>query len=328
MVAWLRLASAVEFQAWDSREVLEALPRASQRPYNLSFIHIPKTGGTSMRWGLPAAYLRTFSWGRAYSNSSCNVSRASRFHTTVDESVRCGIVDGEYWRRHFVACTVRDPTERAVSELRFNYKGNLTRFRLECARAKPTKVHDTFAHCRPQVDFLYGHDGAAVCDVVLANPATHAHLLRAMLNVSVPRHRVNPSPSVAVSADVLRGLRSWLNRSAIRHDFDDPIIQEAVRGKVVFPKTPRSLDNGNLWIPFNLPDHDFVNPYFRVEEQRGKQGTNTPNRQHTKNGTTRRRHPRTTTQVTKKKTTTTRREDHRRRLREEEDDHGDAEEIF
>ena len=266
------------FRSFESWEVLEQLPRMERREgYELSFLHIPKTGGTSMRWGLPKNYLKTFSWGREFTNTSCNVTRASRFHLTVEETLNCGVVPRGYWQKNFVVCTVRNPYERALSELRFNYHGNLTKYINACQLARPGVLHDTYAHCRAQVDFLYSPRGEAQCDLVLANPGSHRNFLKNLLNLTVPKNPVNTSPKVNVKAHTKLKLIAWLNRTRAFFDVHDPVIHQASQGRIVFPQTSKArsdlLDHGRLWLPLHLPSttHRFnFNPYYNAEDEERK----------------------------------------------------------
>uniref|UniRef100_A0A7S3K4W0 Sulfotransferase domain-containing protein n=1 Tax=Aureoumbra lagunensis TaxID=44058 RepID=A0A7S3K4W0_9STRA len=238
----------------------------------LSFIHIPKTGGTAMRHGLPKEYITLFSWGREFNEPKCNVKRASRFHLTQSEAVMCGVVSADYWYNHFVLCTVREPLDRAVSELKFNYKGDLNAYMRACEEARPNLMHDILAHCRSQTDYLY-EDGKPVCDMIIANPSKHLRLLN-VLNISNlnSKRKVNRSPDILLTNNTIESLERWI-RTVHRSDFNDTLIAAAVRGSVLLSDTRKMHDQNAddiLMLP-NNPRHNFFRPYYRRPDEVGRQ---------------------------------------------------------
>ena len=218
-----------------SRQFVESLPRVGM------FVHIPKTGGSSIREAMPAAYSRRFVWGANYANAKCGVKRSSTFHLTLDEMERCGLhpLPGP------TLCVVREPRSRFESEVRWRATFQTwmgkdpkqhPRIMIEkCKAARRNVNDDLFEHCQPQSAYLYRDEtskhgpGTAVCDYLLADPSSHERLMRSILGASVPH--VNKSPH-AQKWSLSKSQVKWV-RDFYRRDYADPAIALAVQGKVL-----------------------------------------------------------------------------------------------
>ena len=131
----------------------------------LKFIHIPKTGGTSVvLWGIENGY----NWGRKDSNKpECN---------TKDGKWHC---PAEYWDpKHEYFCIVRDPYSRLVSEA--NYE-NLLRRKKGLDDINPEGLNDFLVdmitkhsdnmrettHYIPQYKYVYKENGEPLCTHII-----------------------------------------------------------------------------------------------------------------------------------------------------------------
>jgi hypothetical protein len=206
------------------------------------FVHIPKTGGSSIREAMPPAYGKRFKWGSDFDNKKCGVHHSSTFHLTLDEMERCGLhpLPGP------TLCVVRDPMSRFESEI--GWRGGFDP-RLKgkpakqhpglmidlCKNARRSKDDDLFEHCQPQSTYLYRDavsargPGTAVCDYLMGDPSKHERLMKAILGKSVPH--VNKSPRKH-GWTLTKPQRVWV-RSFYKRDFDDPAITLANEGKVL-----------------------------------------------------------------------------------------------
>jgi len=112
-------------------QVLFSLPRVGM------FVHIPKTGGSSIRDIMPSLYRKRFPWGNQFTNLSagCDVRNASTFHLTLDEMVQCGLepLPGP------TLCVVRDPRQRFESEVRWRAETHFGRAGSQMKLAAPSK---------------------------------------------------------------------------------------------------------------------------------------------------------------------------------------------
>lgn len=132
------------------------------RPF---YLHIPKTGGTSVVTSL-GGIRRVYPWvvpknvcvhvtpeGRRVSTTD----RFGRDHISPDDLVGCGHVGGEFFEGRPVLCTVRDPVDRFISELNHRNKSHPTSVNDlidTCANASPEDNFEVWSHCRPQSDFV------------------------------------------------------------------------------------------------------------------------------------------------------------------------------
>uniref|UniRef100_A0A7S2U589 Sulfotransferase family protein n=1 Tax=Lotharella oceanica TaxID=641309 RepID=A0A7S2U589_9EUKA len=152
------------------------------------FVHIPKTGGTSVRSMMPEEYRENFPWGDGYTNRSCGVVMASTFHMTLAELRRCGLRPP--MEPGLVLCIVRDPIKRFASEIRWQkiwqFQDLTGRELVEkakkwCEQTGPLKYHDHYAHCRPQARYLNDENGNDECDILISDPSRHSKLLTSIL---------------------------------------------------------------------------------------------------------------------------------------------------
>jgi len=209
------------------------------------FVHIPKTGGTSVREMMPLEYRERFPWGDGYTNLSCGIRKASTFHMTLVELRRCGIRPAK--EPGLVLCVVRDIVSRFRSEVHWqqwarfqNYTGHAAVDKVKdwCERSSPLLIHDHYAHCRPQSRYLYDEDGNDLCDILIANPSKHEKLLTTILpGTEVPHHNsfLKHRPNFT-QADL-----EWI-KDFYREDYNDIRLQLALKGVVVTrrrPSTPR-----------------------------------------------------------------------------------------
>lgn len=198
-----------------------------------------------MRAAMPRDYKAQFSFGHDLTNASCGVTGASRYQLTPTEAEECGVVDLKYFRERFVLCLVRDPLDRLLTMLGTIYKNDIAAMAAECAKARPSASHQTFAYCRPQTDYLY-RNSRPVCDLVLADPNRHADLL-SVLNVTVlPKQPKDQILALEYQTDAPEIMR--FVQSAYRADLADPILRAAVAGRVVFPNTRKQ---SGIWLPHN-----------------------------------------------------------------------------
>lgn len=215
--------------------------------------HIPRTGGTTLRAsrGL-AKYRKAFPWGHGYTNTSCGVVSGSTFHMTPAELVSCGIVGPSYFESKVILCIVRDPIARAASEMSYRRllgdRGLMTRdaeggvlMLGGCEATHPLRHHDIYAHCRPQVEYLYRRNGNGTripaCDVVLTNASRHAEFLNSAFGIELPAQNLNGhvGAQVTQSGSSLPERDELWVRTWYAEDLRDPAIASADAGYVVSP---------------------------------------------------------------------------------------------
>eukprot|EP00931_Biecheleriopsis_adriatica_P080091 TRINITY_DN5344_c0_g1_i2.p1 TRINITY_DN5344_c0_g1~~TRINITY_DN5344_c0_g1_i2.p1 ORF type:complete len:276 (-),score=36.06 TRINITY_DN5344_c0_g1_i2:276-1103(-) len=143
----------------------------------LNFLHIPKTGGTSIEH----VWHGTMAWGRSAFHMMDCVSPHEGIHEILQSQKRCNLPDGErclvwhtppamdsklskYYEECDTFCVVRHPVERLLSEYlwaggRVNGACNIADFRrfvetsFESLRTSPYKGG---CHFVPQVDYVFG----------------------------------------------------------------------------------------------------------------------------------------------------------------------------
>ena len=243
-VAILRAATA-ESRFRASAAVSESAPRWRLQRVEM-LIHIPKTAGSSVREVMPAEYTQRFPFRSNYFNSTCGVRHASTFHLTLGEMRACGIapVPGP------TLCIVRDPRERFESEVRWRsetmhvslgaHPSSYVETVIDlCLNTRLGDNSDTFAHCRPQADYLYTDRGEPTCDYLLSDPDAHASFIRAVLGASLP-HR-NKSSRDKQTWRLTRANDQWL-RAFYRRDLEDPNIKFALEGKVMTKRNGRYVE--------------------------------------------------------------------------------------
>jgi len=117
------------------------------------FIHITKTGGTSLRDLFKIDWIRHI--GDPKKRGMVNSGRVSIAHASLDLAIQTGIMTEEFLKRSFKFAFVRNPYDRAISE--FFYAQNVgkpgSKSIDDWFRNGWFKGHSDF---RPQVDYLNG----------------------------------------------------------------------------------------------------------------------------------------------------------------------------
>lgn len=101
------------------------------------FIHIPKTGGTSIHSILPGANWHNIP-GRVLTNKAARNKKLNKFrgkihHYTIQQHIKAGLLSKEDFDEAFTFCFTRDPYDRLVSSFHyarknFAFKGDFTQF--------------------------------------------------------------------------------------------------------------------------------------------------------------------------------------------------------
>lgn len=124
--------------------------------YKFIFIHIPRTGGTSVE-----SLLRDESCELLSNQWHPTVRHAPLNHLTLQEMIDHGFVSVETLRSYFKFCFVRNPWDRAVSEAA--YLGGILGGDDLTAKLSRMLERDTYGnHIRPQVEFIDTSHGVGV----------------------------------------------------------------------------------------------------------------------------------------------------------------------
>lgn len=119
------------------------------------FIHIPKTGGTSIEAALHDESCQLLSGEWDYTSSR----HAPLNHLTLQELAACGLATPDQLNSYFKFCIVRNPWDRLISEISCRWMSPWfqdmeleQRIRYACARG--TTPLGIANHLRPQADFV------------------------------------------------------------------------------------------------------------------------------------------------------------------------------
>lgn len=220
------------------------------------FVHIPKTGGSTIQASMQGIYRQLFNDSRPYRRNATRCpSTTSKWHLTPAEmsSCRFKVPEGP------TLCVVRHPLDRFLSEVSYRALAKKndpevifyeveTNDRLSpeqifsmqvsymielCMNATPMMPFDVFSHCQPQTNYLYYHNGSSTCDYLLANITRHKSLLRALLNsTSEQLPHLNISPEIPKKWALHSNQSKWVRNFYMR-DFNDRSIDAALGGQVL-----------------------------------------------------------------------------------------------
>ena len=221
---------------------LAVLARANTS--ELFYVHIPKTGGSSivasMADGADAwatvfglgydgadAWATVYPWTRECGALCVHVDAAGARHTwsnnngrdhiAPDDLIACGHVPADFFEGKEVLCTVRDPFERFVSEVNQRAAlapatsvGDVMR---ACEAARPANF-SFWAHCRPQAAY------AARCTTLVLTRDIDERGAAALARhgVALRRARVNASVRRYATRDLSEAARAWI-RAFYASDF-------------------------------------------------------------------------------------------------------------
>lgn len=204
---WRQVKRTLNQQGWDARRLPRRAP-SWQGPYlhqiyprlETIFVHVPKTGGTSVQVALSPWANKRFTGG----------------HTTALEFA---FIEPEAWQRYFTFGFVRDPWDRLLSAYQYLMalppelgislqdfvRGRLLRYAddfdgfVAHLAAEPTVIYYV-PHLRPQHTFLGDPQGHILVDHVARFEAIDAEwrgiCQRIGIDVPLPHHRQSTPPTV------------------------------------------------------------------------------------------------------------------------------------
>ena len=136
----------------------------TQESPQLFYMHVPKTGGTSIQAVMKECDLFTAPYKTI---DGQKLPRPTDHYTLAERDVLNAAVD---LKQYDVLCTIRDPVARFMSDAQ-HYKVSPETFKDMCSKAQPSDVFengkDVYQHCRPQTDYTHTPEGDPLCTYIV-----------------------------------------------------------------------------------------------------------------------------------------------------------------